>query len=95
MCRTRFGRRIVHGTLVAGLISAALASLPGITVYLTQSLEFRRPVAIGETLTTTCYVAEELDEGRYCLTTRIEKEDGTLVINGTATVLIDDLPALS
>ncbi|WP_394295557.1 MaoC/PaaZ C-terminal domain-containing protein [Natrinema limicola] len=49
--RTRFGRRIVHGTLVSGPISAALASLPGITIYISQSLEFHGPVFIGETVT--------------------------------------------
>lgn len=91
--RTRFGRRIVHGTLVSGLISAALASLPGLTIYVSQNLEFNRPVDVGETLTATCTIAERLDEDKYRLTTRIEDEDGETVIDGTATVLIDDLPS--
>lgn len=90
--KTRFGNRIVHGTLVSGMISAALACLPGLSIYLTQNLEFRRPVSIGETLTAMCEIVEELEGGRYRLTTRLENETEELVIHGTATVLIDPLP---
>jgi len=90
--RTRFGRRIVHGTLVSGLISAALASHPGITIYISQSLEFHGPVFIGETVTARCQIDERVDERRYRLTTRVEKETGETVIDGSATVLTDELP---
>ena len=38
---TRFGGRIVHGILASGLISAALARLPGSVIYLSQDVEFR------------------------------------------------------
>jgi acyl dehydratase/YHS domain-containing protein len=91
---TRFKRRIVHGTLVSGTISAALAALPGLTIYLSQNLEFKRPVDIGATITATCEIVEVLEEDRYRLTTRVENEDGEIVIHGTATVLIDPLPAM-
>ncbi|WP_265108544.1 MaoC/PaaZ C-terminal domain-containing protein [Halosolutus halophilus] len=90
--RTRFGRRIAHGTLVAGLVSAALASLPGITIYISQSLEFYDPVYIGETVTARCQIDERIDGNRYCLTTRVENERGESVIDGNATVLVDGLP---
>lgn len=90
--KTRFGRRIVHGTLVSGLISAALACFPGLTIYLSQNLEFKRPVDIGATLTATCEIIEDLEDDRYRITTRIENEDEEIVIHGTATVLIDELP---
>lgn len=90
--RTRFGGRIVHGTLVAGLISAALASLPGITIYISQSLEFHGPVSIGETVTARCQIDDRIDGDRYRLATRVEKDTGETVIDGSATVLIDDLP---
>jgi acyl dehydratase/YHS domain-containing protein len=90
--RTRFGRRIVHGTLVSGLISAALACFPGLTIYLSQQIEFKRPVDIGETLTATCTIVEELENDRYRMTTRIENEAEEIVVHGTATVLIDDVP---
>jgi acyl dehydratase len=89
---TRFGRRIAHGTLVSGLISAALARLPGLTIYLSQDLQFLGPVDIGERVTAICEVVEDLGDGRYRLTTVVEDEDGETVIDGEAIVLIDDLP---
>jgi len=51
--QTRFDGRIVHGTLVSGLISAALARLPGLTIYLSQDLSFQGPVGIGDRVTAT------------------------------------------
>lgn len=90
--KTRFGGRIVHGTLVSGLVSSALACLPGLSIYLTQNLEFEGPVRIGETLTAHCEVASNLGEGRYRLTTRVETNDGKRVLDGMATVLVDPLP---
>lgn len=92
--RTRFGRRIVHGTLVSGTISAALAALPGLTIYLAQNLEFERPVDIGTTVTATCEIVEELENDKYRLTTRVSNEEGKIAVHGTATVLIDPLPKL-
>lgn len=90
--KTRFGGRIVHGTLVSGLISSALACLPGLSIYLFQDLAFEGPVRIGETLTAHCEVDDDLDGDRYRLTTRIENGDGERVLDGTATVLVDPLP---
>lgn len=89
---TRFGRQIVHGTLVSGVISAALARLPGLTIYLSQDLQFLGPVDLGETVTAICEVVEDLGDGRYRLTTVVEDENGETVIDGEAIVLIDDVP---
>jgi 3-hydroxybutyryl-CoA dehydratase len=89
---TRFGRQIVHGTLVSGVISAALARLPGLTIYLSQDLQFLGPVDIGETVTAIVEVVEDLGDGRYRLTTVVEDEDGETVIDGEAIVLIDEVP---
>src|SRR4029450_122605 len=49
---TRFGGRIAHGFLTASVISAAVANhLPGPgTIYLSQLLNFRAPVRIGQTV---------------------------------------------
>ncbi|MFB6123888.1 MAG: MaoC family dehydratase [Haloferacaceae archaeon] len=88
---SRFGRQIVHGTLVSGLISAALARLPGgMTVYLSQDLQFLQPVDVGETVTAICEVVEDLGDGRFRLTTVVENEAGDAVIDGEAIVLVDD-----
>ncbi|MGB0238170.1 MAG: MaoC family dehydratase [Cycloclasticus sp.] len=50
-----FKGRIAHGMLSAGFISATLAmKLPGPgTIYLGQSMKFKAPVKIGDTVKTT------------------------------------------
>ena len=90
---TRFGERIVHGTLVSGLISAALARLPGLTIYLSQDLEFSGPVGIDDRVSARVEIVEDLGNNQYRLETVIRNEDDdATVINGEAVVLIDDLP---
>jgi len=88
---TRFGGRIVHGTLVAGTISAALARLPGVTVYLSEEATFEGPVPVGERVTARVEVREALGDRRFRLSTAA-LVDGETVVDGEATVLIDDLP---
>lgn len=90
---SRFGGRIVHGTLVAGLISAALARIPGLTIYLSQDLEFLGPVEIGSSVTAETEVLEDLGDDKYRLRTDVMKtESDETVIEGEAVVLIDALP---
>lgn len=89
--RSRFGRRIVHGTLVSGLISAALARLPGLSIYLSQDLSFLAPVDIGEQVTAVCEVVGALGRHKFELTTDVFGADGEPVIEGEATVLVDEL----
>jgi acyl dehydratase len=89
---TRFNGRIVHGTLAAGLISAALARLPGGVVYLSQDLEFRAPVRLGDRITAEVEVVEDLGGDRYRLRTTVAKGE-ELVIDGESVVLIDDVPS--
>lgn len=88
---TRFNGRIAHGVLVAGLISAALARLPGSVVYLSQDLEFRAPVRIGDTVTANAEIVEELGGGQYRIRTTVLKDE-EIVIDGEAVVLIDEPP---
>ncbi|WP_226006080.1 MaoC family dehydratase [Natrinema salinisoli] len=89
---TLFDGQIVHGTLVAGTISAALARFPGVTVYLSQDLEFVSPVRIGETVTADCEIVESLGDDRYRLHTTVVGEDGDSVIDGEAVVVINESP---
>jgi len=60
-----FGKRIVHGILVLGLVSRVLGNqLPGPgTIYVTQSLNFLAPVFIGDTVTARVEVLEVLKSG--------------------------------
>ncbi|MCJ0621398.1 CBS domain-containing protein [Haloarcula hispanica] len=90
--QTRFGRRIVHGTLVGGLISAALARFPGVTIYISQDLSFLKPADIDVRLTAVCEVVEDLGRNKYQLTTDVLNEDGEPIIEGQAAVLIDETP---
>ena len=88
---TRFGRRIAHGMIAAGLISAALANdLPGPgTVYLGQTLQFKAPVYPGDTITVTVEVkSARADKPIVVLSTVCTNQDGTRVLEGEATVLV-------
>ena len=89
---TRFEKRIVHGSLVSGLISAALARLPGLTIYVSQDLSFLSPVEIGEQVTAACEIVGTFGRHKYELTTDVFDETGEKVIEGEAAVLIDELP---
>ena len=88
---TMFGERIAHGTLVAGLISAALARLPGLVVYLSQDLEFHNPVSVGDQATAECHVVEDLGNDQYRLNTTVSVDE-TTVIDGEAVVMIQESP---
>ncbi len=58
--RTSFGKRIAHGLYTASLISAVLGTrLPGPgAIYISQTLNFRAPVKIGDTVVVTVTVKE-------------------------------------
>lgn len=90
--QTRFKRRIVHGALVSGVISAALSKLPGLVIYLSQEISYSAPVDIGDRVTARCEVIADLGNNRYRLAVTERDESDTEVISGEATVLIDPLP---
>ncbi len=84
-----FKERVAHGMLSAGLISAVLGTrLPGPgTIYLAQTLQFRRPVKIGDTVTATVEVtALDAEKKRATLKT-VCTVVGKTVIEGEATVM--------
>jgi 3-hydroxybutyryl-CoA dehydratase len=90
--RTRFKGRIAHGTLVGGLISAALARVPGLVIYLSQDLEFHNPVRIDDRVSAECEIVEDLGNRQFRLSTRVF-DDGDVVIDGEAVIMVDDPPA--
>ncbi len=87
----RFGRRIAHGMISAGLISAVLGmQMPGPgTIYLKQTLTFRRPIYINDTVTTTIEVVS-IRENRpiATLVTTITNQDGEIVVEGESQVML-------
>lgn len=83
---TMFGGRVAHGMFGVGVISAALASLPGDIIYLDQECSFESPVRPGDTVTARATVREELGGDRLRVETVATVEDD-LVIDGEAVVL--------
>lgn len=89
---TVFGKRIVHGILTSGLISAVLGNeLPGPgTIYLGQELRFTAPVYLGDDITAQVEIIEIFEEKKIIkLKTDCTNQDGKKVITGTATVKFD------
>ncbi len=89
--RTRFGRRLVHGMLTAGLISAVLGmQLPGPgSIYLSQTLKFRAPVFIGDTVTARVTV-KTVREDKPIVTfeTVCLNQEGKKLLEGEAVLLV-------
>ncbi len=85
-----FQKVIAHGMWGGALISAVLGTeLPGPgTIYLNQSLSFRHPVGLGDTVTVRVTVKEKHDaRKRLILTCEAFNQDGELVIVGEAEVI--------
>lgn len=85
-----FKERIAHGMLSAGLISAVLGTrLPGEgAIYLSQTLKFRAPVKIGDTVTARVEItALDAAKKRATLST-ICTVAGKTVIEGEASVMV-------
>ncbi|KPL07314.1 enoyl-CoA hydratase [bacterium SM23_57] len=88
--KTRFGKRLVHGILTSGLISALLGmELPGPgSIYIKQTLNFRAPVFIGDTITVKVTVTNiRKDKPIITLDTICTNQDEILVIDGEAVLL--------
>lgn len=85
---TMFGGRIAHGILTAGVVSAALAALPGDVIYLSQDLAFEAPVRPGDEVRATVEVREDLGGDRVRVgTTAAVPARNERVIDGEAVVL--------
>lgn len=87
---TRFGGRIAHGMLSAGLISAVIGMhLPGPgTIYVGQTLKFLAPVRIGDTVTASVTVKKlDTDKNRAVLETVCINQKGTHIVAGEAMVI--------
>jgi len=85
---SRFGRRIAHGAILAGIISKVLGmDLPGLgTVYLSQTSQFKLPVYIDDTVTLEVKIIELLPKSIANLSTIITKQTGEVVMDGVAQV---------
>lgn len=89
--QTQFKKRIVHGMLTAGLISAILGTkLPGEgSIYLGQTINFRAPVYLDDTITAIVTIVK-MHERKPIVTleTVCKNQDDVVVLDGEAVVLI-------
>jgi 3-hydroxybutyryl-CoA dehydratase len=92
--QTPFKARIAHGMLSAAYISAVIGTqLPGPgTIYMQQALRFKRPVKIGDEVTTIATVTEiDPVKGRVSIET-VCLVGGKPVIEGEALVMAPRKP---
>jgi 3-hydroxybutyryl-CoA dehydratase len=92
--KTRFGGRIVHGLYTASLISAVIGMrLPGPgAVYISQSLNFRGPVKIGDVIDVTVEVIELTEKGRRVRLGCECKVGDLLVLDGEGLLSVPPTP---
>ena len=89
---SQFGQNVVHGMLISSLFSTLVGMYcPGEkSLYLSQSLEFRRPLFIGQTVQVRGTVVEKNDSVKIItMVTEILRNDEKLV-TGLAKVKILD-----
>jgi 3-hydroxybutyryl-CoA dehydratase len=88
--KTSFRTRIAHGLYTASLISAVLGTrLPGPgAIYVSQTLNFRAPVKIGETVNVSVCVVELIRERRCARLTCTCAVGETIVLDGEALVKV-------
>lgn len=91
---TIFKERIAHGILSAAFISAVNGmDLPGPGgIYISQTLNFKGPVKIGDTVVTTVKVIEKLAKRRVLLSTVCTVND-RVVVDGEAVMMAPARPA--
>jgi 3-hydroxybutyryl-CoA dehydratase len=88
--KTQFKKRIAHGLYTASLISAVLGTrLPGPgAVYISQTLNFRAPVKIGDTVEVIVEVAELIPDRLRARLACICKVGDEVVLDGEAWVKV-------
>lgn len=90
---SRFGQRVAHGMLSASLLSTVAGLMLGTPggIFVEQTLRFRRPVFIGDTLTARSELTA-IDPAKrrlHCATTIVNQRAET-VIDGTAILQKDE-----
>lgn len=92
--RTQFQRRIAHGAYTAGLISAVLGTrLPGPgAIYISQTLNFRAPVFVGDRVDVAVEIVELMPERRRARLACLCQVAGETVLDGEAWVKVPARP---
>ncbi len=89
--QTMFKGRIVHGMFSAALISCVAGTrLPGPgCIYINQTMKFKAPVRIGDTVTATLTVTEVDRQRRRVKLNSQCTVKGKVVVDGEATFMVD------
>ena len=92
--KTMFKERIAHGMLSAAYISAVFGmQLPGPgAIYISQTLNFKAPVKIGDTVVTTVKVAELVPEKKRAKFECVCSINGKPVVQGEAVLMVPSRP---
>lgn len=87
---TRFKKRIAHGMICGALISRVLAEKLGRGgVYLGQTLKFKDPVFIDDTITVTLKVlAIRASKGIATIETICRNQNGVVCVKGEAIIMM-------
>ena len=90
--KTLFKGRIAHGMLSAAFISTTVGTkLPGHgSIYVSQSLRFRAPVRIGDTVVTTATVKAINRERRRVTMETVCRVGETVVLDGEAELMLTE-----
>ena len=91
---TPFKERIAHGVLSAAFVSAVVGmDLPGPgAIYVSQTLNFRAPVKIGDTVVATVSIIELMAKRRAKFST-VCTVAGKTVVEGEAVMMVPGRPA--
>ena len=91
---TMFRGRIAHGMLSAGFISTVIGTkLPGNrSIYMNQSLAFKRPVRVGDTVRATVKITAIDTERNHVLLGTGCTVKGKQVISGEARIMVPSRP---
>ena len=85
-----FRARIAHGALIASFVSALMAAeLPGPgAIYVSQTTNFRRPVKLGDEVTTKVSIAALDPVKSYATMAFISSVAGKTVMDGEALLIV-------
>ena len=90
---TTFGKRVVHGMLLASFLSRVDGMyLPGKhALYFTQNLEFRIPCFIGDTITVFSKVIDKSDSTKILkIESKITNQENKILLYGIGRVIVRD-----
>ena len=90
---TKFGRKIVHGMLLASLLSRMVGMyLPGkYALYSSQTLEFHNPCFVGDKITVSSIVNDKSESTKIIkIETKITNKNKDILLYGEGRIIVRD-----